>query len=114
MRQPPTIILILRLMSIILISTIPVLRHHSVQIVVGAVFPSAVWYTMLSFVRSGEIYLQNGSVRIVGNTNAIWARTSASYTSIADSRAYHQASNRNAAGAHDTRWHGFPVRCLVY
>ena len=87
------------------------------KILVGAVSPSAVWYTGYIFVRSGTVTLQYGSLRDSHYIGSNWSSISFTYNNntSADSYIldYHATSVRPSFNP-GTRWTGFPVRCLVY
>ena len=75
-------------------------------------------HTMISpyFVRSGNISLNNGSLRDSGLIGYDWSRTSVAYYSATSANSYwfdfNASESRPSYGPY-SRWYGFPVRCLV-
>ena len=71
----------------------------------------------LYFVRSGYVYLNNGSLRYFGLSGYGWSRSSVAYSSATSANAYHLDFNAGTvypSFGPFNRWVGFPVRCLVY
>ena len=63
----------------------------------------------LAFVRSGNVNLNYGQERIVGESGYGWSRTTSSST---DGRAlWFNPTGVHPSGSHH-RWGGFPFRCL--
>ncbi len=71
----------------------------------------------LYFVRSGWVFLGFGSLRDSGNAGYDWSRTSVAYSSATSANSYwfeFTASEYRPSLGPVHRWHGIPVRCLVY
>ena len=69
------------------------------------------------FVRSGAIGLYYGSLRASGYNSQNWSGTAADYsTGTWANRAFFLYFDPPAVSTsgNNARWHGFPVRCLVY
>ncbi len=98
--------------------------NHPVSLAVPSVTPSAVWYTSfkkrktLYFVRSGDINLNNGSLRDFGFGGYLWSASAAVYgVGTWSSKMYYLGffpSEIHPSHNMLYRWNGFPVRCLVY
>ncbi len=88
------------------------------QAIAGSVSPSAVWYTGYIFVRSGHITLNGGSLRNSGFGGYSWSRSAVTYgIGTWAATAYYLDLGKPYVGSSSTsyyRWHGLPVRCLVY
>ncbi len=71
----------------------------------------------LYFVRSGNVALNDGALRLFGVSGYDWSRSSVAYSSATSATAYLLAFNAGTVypsyGPY-TRWLGLPVRCLVY
>ena len=71
----------------------------------------------LYFVRSGDVHLTNGSLRLSGLIGYDWSRSAVAYSSATLAYSYwfefNTSESRPSTGPHN-RWYGFPVRCLVY
>ncbi len=68
-------------------------------------------------VRSGDVNLNNGALRVFGINGYGWSRISTAYgTGTWDAKAYYLNFNASGVNPSDNyvRWVGFPVRCLVY
>ncbi len=71
----------------------------------------------LYFVRSGHVHLVYGALRCYGESGWGWSRSAVAYGSAASANAYHLYFNPSVvlpSRGPDNRYHGFPVRCLVY
>ena len=71
----------------------------------------------LSFVRSGVVYLGRGALRYFGVTGYGWSLISVAFTSVTSAAAYYldfHASGVGPSYGPNSRWHGFPIRCLAY
>ena len=87
------------------------------QTFVGTVSPSAVWYTSLGFVRSGNVALNTGAMRNFGIHGYGWSRIATVYgAGTWAAKAYNLLFNASGVSpsSNYVRWFGFPVRCLVY
>ena len=72
---------------------------------------------VLSFVRSGLVDLDYGSLRLFGVYGYGWSSASWAFTSVTSATAYllgFYASGVAPSYGPDHRWHGFPIRCLAY
>ncbi len=71
----------------------------------------------LSFVRSGGVALDYGSLRRFGLNGYGWSSISVAFTSVTSATAYALAFNASGVYPSDgpnARWVGFPIRCLAY
>ena len=71
----------------------------------------------LSFVRSGLVILGNGALRYFGVNGYGWSLISVAFTSVTSAAAYYldfHASGVGPSYGPNSRWHGFPIRCLAY
>ncbi len=72
----------------------------------------------LYFVRSGNVHLNNGSLRDSGRTGYDWSRSAVAYgVGTWAANAYYLAFDLSTvypSYGPDNRYYGFPVRCLVY
>ncbi len=112
---PKNIYMLLLLMLKISISPLPP-SVHLVITIARTVSPSAVWYTSLGFVRSGMIHLPSSSSRYLGEREYMWSRSASFYNDTWKNQARTldvHITSINPSGD-NLRWHGFPVRCLVY
>ena len=67
----------------------------------------------LYFVRSGYVYLNNGSLRYFGLSGYGWSRSSVAYSSATSANAYNLKFNAGTvypSNGPNNRWNGFPVR----
>ncbi len=70
----------------------------------------------LYFVRSGNVDLNNGSLRFSGGVGYDWSRSAVAYSSATSASSYwfdfNSSVSRPSTGPFN-RYFGFPVRCLV-
>ena len=69
----------------------------------------------LSFVRSGFVILDYGSLRYFGINGYGWSSASQAFTSVTSATAYRlgfSASSVYPSDGPSNRWYGFPLRCL--
>lgn len=64
----------------------------------------------LTFVRSGNVNVNEGSVYGIGNNGYDWSRIASSYTRAHYLYVYPTGVNPSYANFY--RWYGFPLRCL--
>ena len=70
----------------------------------------------LYFVRSGNVDLNNGSLRFSGGVGYDWSRSAVAYSSATSAYSYwfeFTASESRPSTGPFNRYFGFPVRCLV-
>ena len=70
----------------------------------------------LSFVRSGFVILDYGSLRYFGINGYGWSSASQAFTSVTSATAYYLgfgASGVHPSDGPDNRWDGFPIRCCL-
>lgn len=85
-----------------------------VQLTVGLVAPSTDYYFIsppLYFVRSGEVYINNGYSWDMGAKNYAWSQT-ASKTLTNAYYFYFNNSEVSTSYGPGYRWDGFPLHCL--
>ena len=115
------LLLFMHLLTQLLLMTLGLIlvppSHLLGQVLAPMVSPSAVWYTGYIFVRSGDVTLNDGSLRDFGLAGNGWSRVATVYgAGTWDTRAYYLyfiTSDVNSSGNY-VRWVGLPVRCLVY
>ncbi len=100
----------------LIISSLPAqVMIHPIPILAGKVSPSAVWYTSLDFVRSGFMRMNLGTIQNLGITGFYWSSVTRTYNTHA-ANVFRLVINDLAVNpsSYDSRYYGFPVRCLVY
>ena len=97
-------------------ASMPQMLTRPMPMFVGSVTPSAVWYTSLGFVRSGNVALNTGAMRNFGIHGYGWSRIATVYgAGTWGAKAYYLHFNASGVNPsnNSVRWYGLPVRCLV-